>query len=98
MLSRVENLGTEVVMFGEDFYVHRLEGEHWVPVPDATQGIWLRWLGSAGPGASGRCSAWRIPTDFPLGQYRIVKEVGPRPWPRRDGGRYLMAPINVAIN
>jgi hypothetical protein len=97
VLSRVENLGTEPVLYGEEFYVQRLEDGSWVPVPNATPGGWLRWLGKAGPGASGRCSAWHIPVDFPLGQYRIVKKVFGR-YPQPRGNRYLTAPIIVAIS
>lgn len=98
VLSRVENLGTEPALYGEAFYVHRLENGNWIPVPDATPGIWLLWLGWSGPGASGRCSSWHIPVDFPLGQYRIVKEVGPSPWPGGHHTRYLTAPIIVAVS
>jgi hypothetical protein len=95
ILSRVENLGTETVMYGEQFWVQRLESGSWTWVPSATQGAWFLWLGGAGPGASGRCSALQVPTDFTPGRYRIVKEVGPFPWPRGNRSDFLTAPFEV---
>lgn len=95
VLSRVENLGTEMVSFGEEFGVQRREGGGWAHVPDATQGIWFMWLGAVGAGWSGRCSSLYLSEDFTPGLYRIVKEVGPSPWPRGKRSYHLTAPFEV---
>jgi hypothetical protein len=95
VLSRVENLGTETVYFGEDFRIQKKEGGTWVQIPNPTQRFWFRWLGGVGPGSSGRCSMLHLPDDFPPGHYRIVKEVGTFPWPRGGNARYLVAPMEV---
>lgn len=96
VLSRVENFGTETVMYGEDFSVQRFENDSWAHVPDLARGPWFMWLGAAGPGASGRCSALRLPNDVAPGQYRIVKEVGRPPWPNGKRSRHLTARFDVA--
>lgn len=75
VLSRVENLGTEWVEYGEAFSVQRYEGGEWVPDAEATPAGWLLWGGASGPGASGQCSSLYLDRDFLPGRYRIVKEV-----------------------
>jgi hypothetical protein len=95
VLSRVENLGTETVNYGEAFGVQRYEDGRWASVPGVTQRVWALWLGVAGPGLAGRCSALQLPRDFPSGQYRIVKEVGPSSWPTGKQSHHLTAPFEV---
>jgi hypothetical protein len=95
VLSRVENLGTETVMYGESFSVQRLEGGQWIHVPNMTQKYWALWLGGASAGGSGRCSSLYLPDDISPGRYRIVKEVGPSPWPRGKRSYFLTAPFEV---
>lgn len=89
VLSRVENFGTEYVSYGEAFGVQRLEGGKWIAVPEVRPRGWLLWLGMAGPGGAGRCSALYLPDDVLPGHYRIVKEVGKAGWPR--GKSYWLA-------
>lgn len=95
ILSRVENLGTTTVHYGEEFSVQRFDENDWIGVPEATPGRWLRWLGGSGPGGSGRCSALYLPPDFPLGQYRIVKRVSPGPWSAGSRFYHLTAPFVI---
>jgi hypothetical protein len=95
VLSRVENFGTEWVYYAESFSVQRLEGKAWGVVPDVTRRRWARWLGIIGPGVSGRCNSLSLPDDFPAGRYRIVKAVGPHPWPRGQRSYRLTAPFTV---
>lgn len=95
VLSRVENFGTEAIAFGEEFRIQAYRGGSWVHVRNPSQEIWLAWLGYAGPGSAGRCSALRLPHDFPAGQYRIVKEVGPPSWPKDKRPYYLTATFEV---
>jgi len=82
VLSRVENFGTEDIAFGEEFRIQAYRGGEWVHVRNPSRDGWLLWLGFAGPGLAGRCSALPLPRDLPDGQYRIVKEVGPPSWPK----------------
>lgn len=82
MLMRVENYGSETVIYGESFRVQRFEDGTWVPAEDLTPKLWLLWLGGSGPGGTGRCSALSLRSDTPPGHYRIVKMVKGRP----DGG------------
>jgi hypothetical protein len=79
---RVENYGSETVIFGESFRVQRFEDGAWVPAEDLTPNLWLLWLGGSGPGGTGRCSSLSVKSDTPPGRYRIVKIVKGRP----DGG------------
>ncbi len=95
VLSRVENFGTEYIAFGEEFGIQRYEGGSWIHVRNPSQSIWFLWLGFAGPGSAGRCSALQLPRDFPAGQYRIVKEVGPSSWPKSKRSYHLTAPFEV---
>jgi hypothetical protein len=96
VLSRVENHGTESVLLGEDFRLQRLRGGEWAGVPGVAGGGWLLWLGSAEAGATGRCSALKLPQDIAPGEYRIVKEVGRSPaWPREGRSYFLTAPFTV---
>jgi hypothetical protein len=95
VLSRVENFGTEAIAFGEEFRIQAYRGGNWVHVRDPSRDGWLLWLGFASPGLAGRCSALRLPRDFPAGQYRIVKEVGPPSWPNGKRSYHLAAPFEV---
>lgn len=95
VLSRVENFGTEWIFYGEAFVVQRLEGEAWVDVPSATPDGSLLWLGMAGPGSPGRCSAAYLPRGLPPGQYRIVKEVEQPLRSEEDRVHELTAPFEV---
>jgi hypothetical protein len=95
VLSRVENFGTETVAFGEEFRIQRHMDGYWVHVRDPSRDGWFLWLGFVGPGWAGQCSTLRLPRDFPLGQYRIVKEVGPPSWPQGKRSYYLTAPFEV---
>lgn len=82
VLSRVENFGSEIVQFGEDFRVQRFLQGRWLEQPDLLPSGWFLWLGALGAGGSGPCSSLSLPVDTPPGHYRVVKEVGPPPWPR----------------
>ena len=81
VLSRVENFGSETVQYGEAFRVQRFVGGQWLEQPDLLAPRWLLWLGALGAGGIGRCSSMSLPADASPGLYRIVKEVGPPPWP-----------------
>jgi hypothetical protein len=95
VLSRVENFGTESILYGEDFRIQAYREGKWTRVRASSRDGWLLWLGSAGPGWAGRCSALRLPRDFPPGQYRIVKEVEPPSQPPGERIYHLTAPFEV---
>lgn len=95
ILIRVENYGTEPIAFGEEFRVQAYRQGSWGHIRNPVAG-WLLWLGYAPAGSAGRCSALRLPRDFPPGQYRIVKEVGAPPWPSDHAeSTYLTAQFDV---
>jgi hypothetical protein len=97
VLSRVENLGTEPIEYGEEFGIQREVGAQWVHVRNPNRDGWLLWAGFAGPGLAGRCSSLFLPRRFPAGQYRLVKPVEP-PSEGPPNGKlteYLTAPFQV---
>lgn len=97
VLTRVNNLGTEPVLYGAGFSVERFEGSAWLRPPEIDLGPWPLYLGLAGPGGRGRCSGFEIPADLPAGRYRVVKEVGlERTWPRAGRSLDLTAWFDVA--
>ncbi|MEZ5078404.1 MAG: immunoglobulin-like domain-containing protein [Solirubrobacterales bacterium] len=96
--GRVENLGTERVYYGESFLLERWADDSWVSAQDvfgANFGFAL-WLGNIEPGAHGECNSLELPSDVDPGRYRLVKEVGPAPWPNGDRRYLLTAPFIVA--
>lgn len=95
VVTRVENLGTETILFGSPFSVQRLEAGDWAGVPEATPEAWTLELRVAGPGAAAACQQVPLPRDLAPGRYRIVKEVGPNPWPRGKRSYFLTAPFKV---
>jgi len=95
VLSRVENLGTTTVLFGAEFSIQRHKGGRWAGIRHPEGGLWLAWLRGMDSGLAGSCSSLRLPRDFPAGDYRIVKEVGPPPWPNGKRSYYLTAPFEV---
>lgn len=93
VLTRVENLGSEEPFFGEAFKIQQRVDGHWVRPPALPPGEeWLAWGATAGPGEAGRCSAFRLPTHIPDGQYRMLKHVGSLEAKR---GETLVAPFEV---
>jgi len=95
VLSRVENFGTEAIEHGEEFRIQAYRDDNWVYVRDPSREAWLAWGGSARAGSAGRCSALRLPRDFPPGQYRIVKEVERPSRPKGKRSYRLVAPFEV---
>lgn len=94
--TRVNNIGTQAVLYGASFFVQRLEGAEWVSASGLDLGRWPMYLGVAGPGARGRCSGFQIPEDLPQGRYRVVKRVGVGPhWPRKGQSLHLNASFDV---
>jgi hypothetical protein len=96
VLTRVNNLGTEPVLYGASFSLERFESSTWVRPPEIDLGPWPLYLGAVGPGGRGRCSGFEIPADLPAGRYRVVKEVGlERSWPRAGRSLDLTAWFDV---
>ena len=84
LLIRVENHGSEIVSFGESFWVSRFEEGRWRTARDLTPRLWKKWLGFLGPGGTGGCSSLSLPATTPPGQYRISKGVGTELWPEGE--------------
>jgi hypothetical protein len=96
VLSRLENLGSDPIEYGEEFSVQRREGGRWNSARELLgEGAWLLWAGGLSAGGIGRCNALRLPADTAAGRYRIVKDIT-----RPNGGRrgkvfYVVAPFRV---
>jgi hypothetical protein len=95
VFSRVENFGTLSPFYGYDFAIQRHAPAGWehVPIPDNQGWPLVAFYGS--PGQSGPCSTLWLPPTFPVGHYRIVKDV--ERFLRQDRKRiyYLTAPFDV---
>lgn len=93
VFSRLENLGTERVFYGEAFSIERFENGGWTRQGDLTRNAWLMWLGGISPGGTGLCNSIRLPEDLSAGLYRFVKSVEPGPRGRKSAR--LTAPFTV---
>ena len=94
---RVENPGAAFVLFGEEFAIEKLEGEAWVPAPEAP-GPFAMPLYFVAPGTtSGSCSPFTISATMPPGRYRLSQELVIS-WPlqRRQQRPTLHAEFEVA--
>ena len=96
IVSRLENLGSELISYGEEFFVQRRIKGRWSSARDVFgEGIWALWLGILDGGAIGRCSALHLPADTKPGRYRIVKNVGRLSGGQRDKAHFVVAPFRV---
>jgi len=74
LFARVENTGAAFVLFGEEFFIEKLEGEAWAPAPEAP-GPFPMSLYFVAPGTtSGHCTVFPIPASIPAGKYRLSQE------------------------
>lgn len=74
LFGRVENPGAAFVLFGEEYMIEMLEGQLWVPAPEAP-GPFPMPLYFVGPGTtSGHCTVFPIPASMPTGRYRLSQE------------------------
>lgn len=72
LFARLENPGATIVLFGEEFFVDKLEGEEWAPVPG---GPFLAPLQFVAAGTtSNHCIVFPIPDSIPAGKYRLSQE------------------------
>jgi hypothetical protein len=75
VFARVENLGAASALFGASYTIERLEAGEWVKAPESPLGPWPASLLIVGPGRTGPCDEFRIPSSMPGGTYRIVKGI-----------------------
>jgi hypothetical protein len=74
LFARLENPGATVVLFGAEFFVEKLEGEDWVPAPEAP-GPFPTGLQFVAAGVTSRhCTIFPIPASMPAGRYRLREE------------------------
>jgi hypothetical protein len=74
LFARVENTGAAFVLFGEEFFIEKLEGEAWAPAAEAP-GPFPMPLYFVAPGTtSGHCTVFPIPASMPTGKYRLSQE------------------------
>lgn len=92
ILGRLENLGSEEVTYGAEFFVQRWQGEYWKSASKLLGGevIWPLRLDLLDAGGTGGCSALRLPAATKPGRYRIIKDVT-RPSRGRGGKVYFVA-------
>jgi Big-like domain-containing protein len=72
LFARLENPGATIVLFGEEFFVEKLEGEEWVPLPGTPFPTGLRFV-AAGT-TSNHCTVFPIPDSTAPGKYRLSQE------------------------
>lgn len=72
LFARLENPGATIVLFGEDFFVDKLEGEEWAPVPGGPFPAPLQFV--AAGSTSNHCIAFPIPDSTPAGRYRLSQD------------------------
>lgn len=95
LFARVEDPGAAFVLFGEEFFVEKREGEEWVPLPEAP---FPTGLFEVAPGmTSNHCTDFPIPATTPPGRYRLSQEVVIS-WPslQRQLRPFLHAEFDVA--
>lgn len=79
VFGRLENFGTDPILFGEPYVIERLEGSTWVRAPESPRAFILP-LYFTEAGATSRCSPfWIRPTMS--GRYRMAKEIEYGAWP-----------------
>lgn len=72
LYARLENPGATVVLFGEEFFIEKLEGEEWEPLPGTPFPTPLRFVAA---GTTSRyCTVYPIPDSTPAGKYRLSQE------------------------
>lgn len=76
VFGRIENHGTEPVLYGAPYSIERRDGTSWSLAPESPDDFILPLYG-ASPGESGNeCSSFSIPSSMAPGHYRMTKEVG----------------------
>jgi hypothetical protein len=95
LFARVEDPGAAFVLFGEEFFIEKREGEEWVPLPEAP---FPMGLFEVAPGTtSNHCTVFPIPSSMTAGHYRLSQEVVIS-WPslQRQLRPFLHAEFDVA--
>ena len=96
LATRPEELGTDLIFFGEAFEVQRRVGGDWRLYRPLNPAFWDGWGGLVGAGDAGRCSYLQIPAHTPSGAYRIVKGVSVIAGGMPVRGLTLTAPFHVS--
>lgn len=93
LFARVENPGAAFILFGEEFFVEKLEGAEWVPTAEGPMGLF-----EVAPGmTSNHCTVFPIPTSMSPGRYRLTQEaVISWPFQRRELRPFLHAEFEIA--
>jgi hypothetical protein len=72
LFARLEDPGATIVLFGEEFFVEKLEGEDWARISETPFPAPLQFV-AAGT-TSNHCIVFPIPTTMPTGRYRLSQE------------------------
>lgn len=73
--SRLLNLGTTILHYGEQVEVEQLRETGWVPVPEFAPGPYIWPISKLYAGQAGGCEAFRVPETAAPGKYRLVKRL-----------------------
>jgi hypothetical protein len=71
---RVENLGTREVYFDAYLQIDQYTSSGWSPAPIPSHGR-IKKLFGIDPGGVGVCQSEAMPSDLPIGQYRLRKDI-----------------------
>ena len=74
VMGRIENIGTTPIEFGAPYSVEYLSEQGWIRVAPQ-RSTWPRYTAVMYAGSSGACMHFRVPPEFPAGQYRFKKAV-----------------------
>jgi hypothetical protein len=75
VLGRIDNLGTELALYGDPYVIERLGGSTWTKTPESPS-LPYDPLYPADPGLAGsHCSPFRIPPSMQPGRYRMSKDI-----------------------
>lgn len=91
-MSRVLNLGTTELYYGEGIEVQQLRESEWVRAPEFSPTHVHRRAARLLAGQAGPCEAFQVPETVPTGQYRLVKRVTSF---YKDRSRIIRTPFEV---
>lgn len=72
LYGRPLNRGNDSANYGPVYRIERYNGSGWEIDPASPDGPWIRRSWALAPDRAGRCFAFRVPADQPVGVYRFV--------------------------
>jgi hypothetical protein len=75
VLGRIDNLGTELALYGDPYVIERLDGSTWTKTPESPNFPYGQLYHADAGLAGSHCSSFRIPPSMQPGRYRMSKEI-----------------------